>query len=307
MSQHYLNDDETITEGWRALDLFTGRRDAIRLFASYVNDRPARDRILFFHGDGGNGKTLLLSAFRDFYCKHFEPESWQYLCELSDDDNISQIKFGEGGAPVPSVFLDFGMTPRDVERPRDQYYAPLMIRRELGRFGLRFPLFDFAQVWYLHRKRTLTREKLKELFPSDELGLVSTLADAISNHPYAAIAQAAFGVMGKYLGDRFLLYRSSRSLDKSQVEMIQRMDPDHELIDQLPKLLALDLNAAMSQADAPARIVLFFDTHEAFWGEGHDLPGALHALRDEWLRRFLDVRFVIRLPVSAALDKPRGL
>jgi tetratricopeptide (TPR) repeat protein len=287
MSEHYLSQDETITEGWRALHLFTDRRDAIRLFASYINDRPARDRILFFHGDGGNGKTLLLTTLRDFYCKHVEPDDWAYLCGLSDDDNTSQIKLREGGAPVPSVFLDFGMTPRDVDRPRDEYYAPLMIRRELGRFGLHFPLFDFAQVWYLHKKRNLTQNKLKELFSSEEWGLVSTLADSISNHPYGAIAQAVFGVMGKHLGNRFVLYSRSRALDQAQIEMIQRMEPDHELVDQLPKLLALDLNAAMSQADAPSRIALFFDTHEAFWGERHDLPGALHALRDEWLRRFL--------------------
>jgi tetratricopeptide (TPR) repeat protein len=287
MSEHYVSQDETITEGWRALHLFTDRRDAIRLFSSYINDRPASNRILFFHGDGGNGKTLLLTTLRDFYCKQIEPDDWTYLCGLSDDDSISQIKLREGCAPVPSVFLDFGMTPRDVDRPRDEYYAPLMIRRELGRFGLHFPLFDFAQVWYLYKKRKLTQDRLKELFPIEEWGLVSTLADSLSNHPYGAIAQAVFGVMGKHLGDRFVLYRHSRALDQAQIEMIQRMEPDHELIDQLPKLLALDLNAAMSQTDAPSRIVLFFDTHEAFWGERHDLPGALHAVRDEWLRRFL--------------------
>ncbi len=51
---------ETITEGWRALDLFTNRYEACRHFLSYVNDEPSRSSILYFHGDGGNGKSLLL-------------------------------------------------------------------------------------------------------------------------------------------------------------------------------------------------------------------------------------------------------
>lgn len=49
---------ETITEGWRTLELFTNRREAIRLFSTYLNDEPPRKSILFFYGDGGNGKSL---------------------------------------------------------------------------------------------------------------------------------------------------------------------------------------------------------------------------------------------------------
>jgi tetratricopeptide (TPR) repeat protein len=64
MSADELSRGATITDGWRALDLFTDRHDAIWLFASYLNDDPARDRILFFHGDGGNGKGDLRSALR---------------------------------------------------------------------------------------------------------------------------------------------------------------------------------------------------------------------------------------------------
>jgi tetratricopeptide (TPR) repeat protein len=52
-------------------------------------------------------------------------------------------------------------------------------------------------------------------------------------------------------------------------------------------LLARDLNEAMDQPGAPERIVLFFDTHEAFWGEARSLPNETYFLRDEWLRKLL--------------------
>ena len=40
---------ETITEGWRALELFTDRYELCRRFLSYVNDDPAPSSILQFH------------------------------------------------------------------------------------------------------------------------------------------------------------------------------------------------------------------------------------------------------------------
>src|SRR5215510_15856694 len=50
------NKTGSITEPRRALQHFTNRKSAIRHFASYLNDDPATEKILFFHGDGGNGK-----------------------------------------------------------------------------------------------------------------------------------------------------------------------------------------------------------------------------------------------------------
>ena len=280
-----------------ALDLFTDRHEAIRLFASYLNDDPPRDRILFFHGDGGNGKSLLMRVLHEQYGKRLgTTDDWKYLQELDDDDFADGFRNRDHNERVPSVLIDFGLAPRDVDRPQDKYYAPLMIRRELAAFGLKFPLFDFAHVWYLHRKRRLSKDRLKELFPDEEIGFLTTIADAISGHPIGAIAQAVFNLFGKHLGDRYLKYKQSRGLDEGDVEAIRRMDPDKELIDQLPALLALDINAAMTQPDAPPRLALLFDTHEAFWGEERNLPADIHSERDEWLRRLL-----------ATLDLTRGI
>jgi hypothetical protein len=49
----------SLTEGWRAFDHFSARCAAFRRFATYLNDDPAHDSVLFFHGDGGIGKSLL--------------------------------------------------------------------------------------------------------------------------------------------------------------------------------------------------------------------------------------------------------
>jgi hypothetical protein len=43
----------------------------------------------------------------------------------------------------------------------------------------------------------------------------------------------------------------------------------------------------MRGADAPQRVVLFFDTHEAFWGAQRDQTPN-YFIRDEWLRCLLE-------------------
>ena len=46
-------------ENHRSLSLFTDRHELIRAFATHLNE-PRDERILFLHGDGGNGKSLLV-------------------------------------------------------------------------------------------------------------------------------------------------------------------------------------------------------------------------------------------------------
>src|ERR1051326_3489189 len=76
----------TITEGWRALKLFTNRYTPIRRFLTYINDeRPPRP-ILFFHGDGGNGKSLLLRVLQEQYCLYFSQTNWEYIKENFKQD-----------------------------------------------------------------------------------------------------------------------------------------------------------------------------------------------------------------------------
>ena len=293
------NRKRSITEGNRALELFTNREGLVRIFATYINDDPSPEKILFFHGDGGNGKSLLLKFLLTKCCKRFRSDIWQeelkpktdvevaeYITQKADDWDFTE---------VPAVLHDFGLRLPGEEQPQDLFYGLLMLRRNISSkaqeldYCLRFPLFDFACVWYLKQKGKLSAEKLKELFPQEEIDFLVEIGNALSDTSWGAIGKAVLSLFSKHLGEKFLLFLQQRGLKQEDVQAIQEMDVDRELIFELPQLLAQDLNAAMYQSNAPERIVLVFDTHEAFWGveERGVLQGERYFAEDEWLRHFL--------------------
>jgi tetratricopeptide (TPR) repeat protein len=313
-----LRELQTVTEGDRALQLFTDRYELTRLFAKYLNEESPRKTILFFHGDGGNGKSLLLKFLRQRCCKRFLPETWQKLQAIPKDEvakvaaYIENAKSGEDCIPVPAVLLDFSQTPIGEDQPQHPFYGLLMLRRNLADaaglpYRLRFPLYDFACVWYLHKKGK-SAEEIKRLFPLSEItGLIVPFIDLATKNPLGSIGKAFFDIIGKDLGQQFTVYLHQRKLKKEQVEEIFRKNLDTELIDELPRLFAEDLNASIAQQDSFRRIVLFFDAHEAFWGHQRDLPEEVFFQRDEWLRcllRALDLSAGI-VVVVAGREKPR--
>jgi tetratricopeptide (TPR) repeat protein len=265
---------DSITSGWRALELFTDRLEAVRIFNTYLNEDPTPESVLFFFGDGGNGKSLLVRYLSKYYCRR-----------------RTALQFDGEGIPeelvVPSAYLDFGMPPRGEDRPLEAYSALLMLRRALSGGDLKFPLYDFAIVWYLHRTGKLTPDRLKSIFPSGELDFVSSVVDAVSGTSYAAVGRAILGLINNKYQERFSLFMKRRRLQEEDVQHIQRMDPETELVDYLPQLFAEDLNASMAAENAPQRVVLFFDTHDAFWGSERTLSNDLFFQRDEWLRRLI--------------------
>ena len=68
----------------RKLQLFTDRHEFTRRFAFYLNEDPPREQILYFFGDGGNGKSLLLKHLQYHCCKKFAPQVWQQLRALPE-------------------------------------------------------------------------------------------------------------------------------------------------------------------------------------------------------------------------------
>jgi tetratricopeptide (TPR) repeat protein len=307
-----LCEPQTVTEGDRALLLFTDRYELTHLFVQYLNEEPPRKTILFFHGDGGNGKSLLLKFLRQNCCKRFLPETWQQLQAIPKAEvakvaaYIENAKPGEDCILVPAVLLDFSQNLIG-DRLKSPFDGLLMLRRNLAEAfaGLRFPLYDFACVWYFYKTGNL--EQAKELLPSDEMDLITGIVDAVSDTSYASIAKAVLGVFGKHLGEKFKLYLQKRGLKEEDVKAIQGMEPHTELIDELPRLFAKDLNVAMAQQEELKRIVLFFDAHEAFWGHQRNLPKEVFFQRDEWLRcllRALDLSAGI-VAVVAGREKPR--
>lgn len=284
----------SLTEGDRALKLFTDRVEFVHLFAQALHQEPPQKQILFFYGDGGNGKSLLLKFLRQQCCKRLSSETWDLLQRRSDGDLanfISKLDPAEC-TPVPAVLNDFGQNV-GIDRPQDPFYGLLMLRRNLAEaasglgYRLRFPLYDFACIWYLHQKGK-SSEEIKSLFPlSDVAGALSTLVDAVSQNPFGSIANAVLSFVVEDLEERVTLYLSKMGSPAEGIKAIQQKDVDTELIYELPKLLADDLNTAMLQRNAPARLVLMFDTHEAFWGQQKNLADTLFFERDEWLRRLL--------------------
>ncbi len=64
-----MSGELSITEGNHALQHFTDRDAFIRRFAEYLNDEQPREKILFFQGEGGMGKSLLLRFLQKTCCK----------------------------------------------------------------------------------------------------------------------------------------------------------------------------------------------------------------------------------------------
>ncbi len=286
----------TVTSGSRALELFTDRDEFTCLFACYLNEDPAPEKILFFHGAGGNGKTLLLEYLRQNCCKHFQRDIWQDIRNTIDQ---SEAEAAEAVAKtidnklvksIPAIIHDFGLPPIGNNRPQDPLYGLLMLRRNLAReakkcgYHLKFPLFDFACFWYF-RSVGESNEEIKNLFTSDELDFVTQLIDGIAGIPWVSLAKTSVQILTKYIGVEEKLQH--RGIDERKVAAIQGMDAERELIFYLPEFLAEDLNASMAEAKAPHRLVLFFDTHEKFWGENRDSQGEEFFYQDRWLRNFL--------------------
>lgn len=285
----------SITEHDRALRLFTDRLAERRLFACALHADPPPERLLFFHGDGGNGKSLLLKLLGARYCTRLKAADWQRLDAIADDRAFVEaldtaLAATVDGSVIPCVYHDFDAPGSGEDRPREDWYALLMLRREIGAYGIRLPLFDFAVMLFLHKRGQLSPERIKALLPQEEADFASTLLDLIASPdiPFAGLAVKVIGLFAKHLKTDAALWLAKRGLDEARLRALQAMDPGSELRNQLPRILGEDLNAAMQIPGAPPRLVLLFDTHEAFWGTERHLQSAdSYFQRDEWLRILL--------------------
>jgi tetratricopeptide (TPR) repeat protein len=292
----------TITQGPRALEHFTDRDEAVQRFLQYVNQDPPQQTILFFYGVGGIGKSLLLQFLRKHCCRPLTDwETPQHVgyASLRKAYDTHAITF-------PNTILDFGMQPNAEDHPQQAMGALLMLRHALSGDQLRFPLFDFAVIWYLHQTKSLSSARIASLFP-DELTALGGIVDAISKHSYGTLATAVINVFSKHFKERAIAYWHKRHLAPAAVERIQALETPREVLEELPACFAADLKAGMTGTNAPKRVILFFDTHEAFWGDERGLGDAQHHRRDEWFRYLLTTlqpqdRIVI---VIAAQQPPR--
>ncbi|MDB9403029.1 hypothetical protein PN470_01710 [Microcystis sp. CS-574] len=301
----------SLTQLNRALRHFTDRHELTLRFAEYLNDDELDPhKILFFYGDGGNGKSLLLKFLLENCCKRFPLETWTELKTKTHPEIVEFIKtitdWESDFQFVPATLLDFESPARSSrpEQPQEAFDGLLILHNQLitnaVRLGykLSFPLYQFACILYLQKKGKLTNESVNRLFPSPELFasklavfLIKELPNALAAHILpgflASLTSSSWNIITQDLGGDLSLYLQGRGLQKKDFQRITELDPDTELIVALPNFFAEDLKVAMQREGAPEKLVLFFDTHEAFWGEGRNQGSARFFKQDEWLRCLL--------------------
>ncbi|MEG5060877.1 hypothetical protein QUB60_23755 [Microcoleus sp. A2-C5] len=281
----------------RKLQLFTDRYEFTRRFAFYLNEDQPREQILYFFGDGGNGKSLLLKHLQFHCCKKFPPEVWQELREIPEAKAAEVADFVRYAqpktyTPIPVVRHDFGLIPIKEDKPQDRFYGLLMLRRNLAesakKYKFKFPNYDFACFWYLLNKGE-SDATLNQLFPNDLIDFLTPVVETFAGFPVVSQVAAGLKLIDKFGGIKHTmkLIQTRLGVSDEQADEIRRKDIDIELIDCLPKLFAADLNAAMAGKHKPDRLVMLFDTHEKFWDEKRNSQGATFWYQDEWFRRLL--------------------
>ncbi|MEP6489901.1 hypothetical protein NDI43_18190 [Microcoleus vaginatus GB2-A3] len=289
-------ESESISDD-RKLQLFTDRHEFTQRFAFYLNDDPPPEQILYFFGDGGNGKSLLLKHLEFHCCKRFAPEVWQKWRELPESQAAEVANFVRYAAaktytPLPAVRHDFGLIPIKEDKPQDRFYGLLMLRRNIAaatkKYKFKFSNYDFACFWYLLNKGE-SQATLNQLFPDDVAELVVPIVETFADFPVVAQAVAVLKGIDKFGGIKraMKLIQNRLGVSDEKAEEIRRLDIDTELTDCLPKLFAGDLNAAMAGKNKPDRLVMLFDTHEKMWDEKRNSQGATFWYQDEWFRRLL--------------------
>jgi tetratricopeptide (TPR) repeat protein len=255
---------------------------------------------LYFYGDGGNGKSLLLKHLQFHCCKRFSPQVWQQLRALPESQAAEVADFVRHAepktyTPIPVVWHNFGLGPIKKDQPQHRFYGLLMLRRNLAKaeaakkYKFKFPNYDFACFWYLLNKGE-SNATLAQLLPDDVvIQVLAPTIDFFAGGPLGTLGVAVLKFGDKLGGIKLAMKLIKKRLGVSddKAEEIRRKDIDTELIDCLPKLFADDLNAAMAGKHKPERLVMLFDTHEQLWDEKRSLQGIKFWYQDEWFRRLL--------------------
>jgi hypothetical protein len=227
-----------------------------------------------------------MTFLREKCCKQFVPATWQAFKAKPNDELAAIIENAQDFTPIPAAWLDFGQAPRWNEQPQDLFCGLLMLRYSLEKVAsdLKFPYYDYACDRYL-RKKGMSSKRIKKFFMSEKMASMGEIVEAFAESPwFISLKMLAKHAMPDFIKD----YRLEWGLDKKWLEEVKAMELDTELIDNLPKWFAQDLNAAMAGDNAPPRLILFFDGHEAFWGHLRNLPKPTFFYKDEWLRRLLN-------------------
>ncbi|BBB91662.1 MAG TPA: hypothetical protein PKA28_09155 [Methylomusa anaerophila] len=295
----------------RKLNSFSNRVVPIRIFIEALHKDDYSGKTIYFHGNGGNGKSLLLAYLHKNFCKRVDNATWIIIKDLDDEalrDRLLTTPVtaltGSGllsrqfpawklldsnktkCESVPSVLIDFGELTNEVQ-PQNPFSATCYMRKMLAGKNLRFVLFDYAYVLYLTRIGKLNEGLVKSVICDGAIDEILEFAKASSELlPGSSIV---LKLLQRAISDKMFLYFKQRKVDEQFLTQLRNIKSNSELEKRMPYLFALDLVASMRSADSPPRLVLFFDTHEKLWLTQRDLSPVEYFRKDAWLRIMLNV------------------
>jgi hypothetical protein len=96
----------------RSLELFYDRYEVIVRFVAVLNeDPPPPRRVLYLHGLGGNGKSLLLRYLAAPCCVRLPPGEWERVRRLPIAELPAALSGVAKAERVPVARIDFGARP----------------------------------------------------------------------------------------------------------------------------------------------------------------------------------------------------
>ena len=121
----------------RSLELFFDRFEVIARFVALINEDPAVRRVLYLHGLGGNGKSLLLRYLAARCCVRLQPSECNeaatpYEWKFTPTD-LNQLlhRIGRHDPATPS--------PSQREDPTNEQARPLDAAGRMRESGARLP------------------------------------------------------------------------------------------------------------------------------------------------------------------------
>jgi hypothetical protein len=199
------------------LDLFTDREKLTRKIINYLYDDNMLGKILYFYGDGGNGKSLLLKYFKRNFCRKLKNNRDWELCRSKSDKEL-QLHLttldSENFTLLPYSFIDFGQKASPRLQPQDPYSVLMEMHRQLVRHKISFPLYEYGCICYLRKTGLLTKDRLVDLFPEKEVGLAIVITREVIERGFdiitggtTLILNAALGVLNQHAKEWWNIHR----------------------------------------------------------------------------------------------------
>jgi tetratricopeptide (TPR) repeat protein len=275
-----------LTDEIKSLNYFTGRTDFIRNYLEILNNDKINNKILFVNGNGGNGKSVLLKFLYRKCSKILTQEEWEYIKELQNPQEfITNIAYAENAEDVAISLTDFSQDKYENPHPSDVLNILINIRKDLSNHGISLPIFDYACMLYLIKNGR--KDEISSKLPNELADLMANIFDAINKSSTASIIKSAISLFDKHFYDKYLLLFKQLRITKEQLHEINCMDFKFEIINELPRLFAEDLNNWVKSNGKSKKIILLFDTHEAFYGYQKNFFQQFFIHGDKWLRHFL--------------------